>query len=80
MTRASAGNAMHSSGTYQLVMDPRLGLIVGTVTSPQATPGVFKKRGVIVQLFNHILVFLLACLLTAPSLQTGLMLLVNQES
>jgi hypothetical protein len=46
MTRASAGNALHSPGTYQLVMDPRLGLIVGTVTSPQATPGVFGKRGV----------------------------------
>ena len=40
MTRASAGNALHSPGTYQLVMDPRLGLIVGAVTSPQATQGV----------------------------------------
>lgn len=39
MTRASAGNALHSAGTYQLVMDPRLGLIVGAVTSPQATQG-----------------------------------------
>lgn len=39
MTRASAGNALHSPGTYQLVMDPRLGLIVGAVTSPQATQG-----------------------------------------
>jgi hypothetical protein len=46
MTRASAGNALHSSGTYQLVMDPRLGLIVGTVTSPQSTPGMFRKKGV----------------------------------
>jgi len=40
MTRASAGNALHSPGTYQLVMDPRLGLIVGAVTSAQATQGV----------------------------------------
>jgi hypothetical protein len=48
MTRASAGNALHSPGTYQLVMDPRLGLIVGTVTSPQATPGVFGKKGELV--------------------------------
>jgi hypothetical protein len=44
MTRASSGNALHSPGTYQLVMDPRLGLIVGTVTSPQATPGVFRNK------------------------------------
>jgi hypothetical protein len=41
MTRASAGSTLHTPGTYQLVMDPRLGLIVGTVTSPQTTPGVF---------------------------------------
>ncbi|XP_069703661.1 uncharacterized protein [Periplaneta americana] len=27
------------AGTYQLMMDPRLGLIVGTVTSSQPTPG-----------------------------------------
>jgi hypothetical protein len=81
MTRASAGNAMQSSGTYQLVMDPRLGLIVGTVTSPQATPGVFRKRGVSVRLFLHIPYFFsfLGNLLHL-SLQTGLMLLlVNQE-
>lgn len=44
MTRASAGNALHSPGTYQLVMDPRLGLIVGAVTSPQATQGVCGER------------------------------------
>ncbi|XP_021920115.1 uncharacterized protein LOC110830032 isoform X2 [Zootermopsis nevadensis] len=39
MTRASTGSTLHTPGTYQLVMDPRLGLIVGTVTSPQTTPG-----------------------------------------
>jgi hypothetical protein len=44
MTRASAGNALHSPGTYQLVMDPRLGLIVGAVTSPQATQGACVMR------------------------------------
>lgn len=44
MTRASTGNALHSPGTYQLVMDPRLGLIVGAVTSPQATQGVCGER------------------------------------
>jgi hypothetical protein len=79
MTRASAGNAMHSSGTYQLVMDPRLGLIVGTVTSPQATPGVFRKRGVSVHLFFHIPYFYFNFeKLTAPFLANWINVVISQ--